>query len=52
MLRDQVTVRDLDLVDAARMFAAADMSADTIISVWDANGSASRWCCLNAAALS
>jgi hypothetical protein len=35
MLRDQVTVRDLDLVDAARMFAAADMSAaDTIISVW------------------
>jgi hypothetical protein len=37
MLRDQVTVRDLDLVDAARMFAAADMSAaDTIISVWHA----------------
>jgi hypothetical protein len=35
MLRDQVTVRDLDIVDAARMFAAADMSAaDTIISVW------------------
>jgi hypothetical protein len=35
MLRDQVTVRHLDLVDAARMFAAADMSAaDTIISVW------------------
>ena len=35
MLRDQVRVRDLDLVDAARMFAAADMSAaDTIISVW------------------
>jgi len=35
MLRDQVTVRDLDLVDAARMLAAADMSAaDTIISVW------------------
>jgi hypothetical protein len=34
MLRDQVTVRDLDIVDAARMFAAADMSAaDTIISV-------------------
>jgi hypothetical protein len=35
MLRDQVSVRHLDLVDAARMFAAADMSAaDTIISVW------------------
>jgi hypothetical protein len=35
MLRDQVTVRDLDIVDAARMFAAANMSAaDTIISVW------------------
>jgi hypothetical protein len=35
MLRDQVTARDLDIVDAARMFAAADMSAaDTIISVW------------------
>jgi hypothetical protein len=35
MLRDQVTLRDLDLVDAARMFAAADMSAaDTVISVW------------------
>jgi hypothetical protein len=37
MLRDQVSVRHLDLVDAARMFAAADMSAaDTIISVWHA----------------
>jgi hypothetical protein len=35
MLRDQATVRGLDLVDAARMFAAADMSAaDTVISVW------------------
>ena len=34
MLRDQGTARDLDIVDAARMFAAADMSAaDTIISV-------------------
>jgi hypothetical protein len=33
MLRDQVSVRHLDLVDAARMFAAADMSAaDTIIA--------------------
>jgi hypothetical protein len=36
-LRDQVTVRHLDIVDAARMFAAADMStADAIISVWHA----------------
>jgi hypothetical protein len=35
VLRDQVTVRHLDIVDAARMFASADMSAaDTIISVW------------------
>ncbi len=35
VLRDQVAVRDLDIVDAARMFAAANMStADTIISVW------------------
>jgi hypothetical protein len=34
-LRDQVTVHHLDIVDAARMFAAADMSAaDTIITVW------------------
>jgi hypothetical protein len=36
-LRDQVRVRDLDIVDAARMFAAVDMSvADSIISVWHA----------------
>src|ERR1700751_5963377 len=36
-LRDQVTVRHLDIVDAARMFAAIDMSvADAIISVWHA----------------
>lgn len=36
-LRDQVTVRHLDIVDAARMFAAADMTtADAIISVWHA----------------
>jgi hypothetical protein len=34
-LRDQVIVRHLDIVDAARMFAAVDMSgADTLISVW------------------
>ena len=36
-LRDQLTVRPLDIVDAARMFAAVDMSeADAIISVWHA----------------
>jgi hypothetical protein len=34
-LRDQVAVRDLDIVEAARMFAAIDMSvADAIITVW------------------
>jgi hypothetical protein len=34
-LRDQVSVRHLDIVDAARMFAAIDMSvADVEISVW------------------
>jgi hypothetical protein len=37
MLRDQAAVRNLDIVDAARMFAAADMSvADGIITVWRA----------------
>jgi hypothetical protein len=36
-LRDQVNVRHLDIVDAARMFAAIDMSvADAEISVWHA----------------
>ena len=36
-LRDQVTVRHLDIVDAARMFAAIDMSvADSEITVWRA----------------
>jgi hypothetical protein len=36
-LRDQVAVRDLDIVEAARMFAAVDMSvADAVISVWRA----------------
>jgi hypothetical protein len=34
-LRDQVIVRQLDIVDAARMFAAVDMSlADGVISIW------------------
>jgi len=36
-LRDQVAVRNLDIVDAARMFAAADMTvADALISAWHA----------------
>ena len=36
-LRDQVTVRHLDIADAARMFAAIDMSvADAEITVWHA----------------
>ena len=36
-LRDQLTVRHLDIVDAARMFAAIDMSvADAEITVWRA----------------
>ena len=36
-LRDQVRVRDLDTVEAARMLAAVDMSvADAVISVWHA----------------
>jgi hypothetical protein len=34
-LRDQVSVRKLDIANAARMFAAVNMSlADAIISVW------------------
>jgi hypothetical protein len=36
-LRDQVSVRQLDIVDAARMFAAVNMSvADAEITVWHA----------------
>jgi len=36
-LRDQMALRQLDIVDAARMFAAADMSAaDAVITVWHA----------------
>jgi hypothetical protein len=36
-LRDQVTLRHLDIAAAARMFAAVDMSvADAIITVWHA----------------
>jgi hypothetical protein len=43
-LRDQATLRSLDLVDAARMFAAADMSmADGIITVWRAKYDYGFW---------
>ena len=36
-LRDQATLRSLDLVDAARMFAAVDVAtADADITVWHA----------------
>jgi hypothetical protein len=36
-LRDQMTVRHLNIVDAARMFAAVDMSeADAVIAAWHA----------------
>jgi len=43
-LRDQAMVRHLDIVGAARMFAAADMSAaDTIISVWHAKYVYGSW---------
>ena len=36
-LRDQATMRNLDIAQSARMFAAADMStADAIITVWHA----------------
>jgi hypothetical protein len=43
-LRDQVSVRHLDIVDAARMFAAIDMSvADAIISVWHAKYAYGLW---------
>jgi hypothetical protein len=39
-LRDQVSVRQLDIAAAARMFAAADMSvADALITVWHARTS-------------
>jgi len=37
MLRDQAATRNLDIVQSARMFAAADMSmADALITVWHA----------------
>jgi hypothetical protein len=43
-LRDQVTVRHLDIVDAARMFAAIDMSvADAEITVWHAKYVYGSW---------
>jgi hypothetical protein len=43
-MRDQVKVRHLDIVDAARMFAAIDMSvADALISVWRAKYDDGFW---------
>ena len=40
-LRDQVAVRGMDLVHAARMFAAVDMTvADALITVWHEIGRA------------
>jgi hypothetical protein len=43
-LRDQVSVQHLDIVDAARMFAAIDMSvADAEISVWHAKYTYGLW---------
>jgi hypothetical protein len=43
-LRDQIKVRHLDIVDAARMFAAIDMSvADAEIAVWYAKYVVPLW---------
>jgi hypothetical protein len=43
-MRDQAALRNLDLVDAARMFAGADMSvADAIITVWRAEYDYGFW---------
>jgi hypothetical protein len=51
-LRDQVSVRHLDIVDAARTFAAIDMSAaDVIISVWHAKYLYGFWRPITAIAL-
>jgi hypothetical protein len=43
-LRDQVAVRHLDIVEAARLFAAVDMSvADALITVWRAKYDDGFW---------
>jgi hypothetical protein len=43
-LRDQATVRGLDIVDSARMFGAIDMSmADALITVWRAKYDYGLW---------
>jgi hypothetical protein len=43
-LRDQVTVRQLDIVDAARMFGAVNMSmADSMISIWHSKMTYGFW---------
>lgn len=44
MLRDQAAQRNLDIVQSARMFAAADMSmADALITVWHAKYVYGTW---------
>ena len=43
-LRDQATMRNLDIVQSARMFAAVDMSvADALITVWRAKYDYGLW---------
>jgi hypothetical protein len=43
-MRDQVAVRHLDIVEAARMFAAVDMSmGDAVITVWHAKYRHGYW---------
>jgi hypothetical protein len=43
-LRDELTVRHLDILDAARMFAAVDMTvADALISAWHAKYLYGSW---------
>ena len=44
MLRDQAVIRDLDVIDAARMFAAVDVAqADVYITVWRAKYDHAYW---------
>jgi hypothetical protein len=51
-MSNQVTMRDLDIVDAARMFAAVNMSiADAVISIWHAKYLYGFWRPITAIAL-
>jgi len=44
MLRDQASKRSLDIVQSARMFAAADMSmSDALLTVWHAKYTYGMW---------